>query len=191
MAASIIRPATLMDAEAILRIYNPYIENSCVTFEYKPLSISAFRQRMEQVMASFPWIVYETDRRLVGYAYASPYHTREAYSWNCDSSVYVDKAYQDQGIGTTLYQNLFLILKEMGYYNVYATVTSPNPVSLAFHQQLGFQVEGTHENTGWKFGRWLGVTRLVKKIGDFSKEPRPLKNIQELDIPALLNIYMS
>lgn len=191
MAVPVIRQAAYKDAEALLRIYNPYIENTCVTFEYTPLSISAFKERMTDITASHPWLVYETDRRIVGYAYASSHQTRQAYAWNCDSSIYVDKSYQDQGIGSLLYQNLFLVLKEMGYYNVYATVTSPNPVSLEFHKRLGFEVEGIHQNTGFKFGQWLGITRLVKHIGDFTLEPKPLKKIDDIDIPSILKLYIS
>lgn len=191
MAIKSIRLAALEDAPRILEIYNPYIENTCITFECDRLELEEFKERMTGIMKRFPFIVCEVDGRIVGYAYTSPFHTRKAYSWDCNASIYVDEAYHDQGIGTILYKTIILIMKELGYYNIYAVVTSPNPISLAFHKHLGFQEEGHHENVGFKFGKWLGVTRLVKKIGDFTKAPVPVKTIQEIDISSLLDVYTS
>lgn len=189
MSEKIIRMANLDDAVRILEIYNPYIENTCITFECTPVSLNAFKERMTKIMENFPFIVYELDKKIIGYAYASSSYTRAAYTWNCDTSIYLDEAYHDRGIGSLLYKTLFLLMKEMGYYNVYALVTSVNPISLAFHKNLGFIVEGQHETMGFKFGKWLGITRLVKKIGDFSKTPLPVKSIHEIDPAPLLDVY--
>ena len=184
-----IRLATLADAERILEIYNPFIETSCVTFEYNKLTLDEFKERMLSIQNKFPWIVYELDGTIIGYAYTSSSHSRAAYSWNCDASIYIDQAYQGKGIGSTLYNALFHLMREMGYYNVYAIVTSQNPVSLGFHNRFGFEVEGHHDNTGYKFGKWLGVTRLVKRIGDFSKSPDSVKTIQQIDFKTILDTY--
>jgi len=189
MSKTIIRLATLEDAERILEIYNPYIENTCITFEYNKLTLDEFKERMLNITKKFPFIVCELDGMIIGYAYTSSAHPRAAYSWDCDSSIYMDQAYQGKGVGTILYKTLFLLMKEMGYYNVYALVTSPNPISLAFHKNLGFEVEGHHDNIGYKFGKWLGVTRLVKRIGDFSKVPQPVKTINEIDPTSTLSTY--
>ena len=48
------------------------------------------------------------------------------------------------------------------------------------------EVECVSENTGFKFGKWLNVTHLVKRIGDFSKAPDPVKTIHEVDAEAIL-----
>lgn len=186
MTKPILRMATLEDAKEILNIYNPYIENTCITFEYNLLSLEDFRARMAGIMERFPYIVCELDGKIAGYAYTSPAHTRAAYSWNCDISIYLDSNLRGQGLGTLLYRAIFDFMKEMGYYNIYALVTSANPASLAFHKKLGFEVECVSENTGFKFGKWLNVTHLVKRIGDFSKAPDPVKTIHEVDAEAIL-----
>lgn len=183
-----IRLATLEDAERILEIYNPFITNTTVTFEYEPLNVEDFRQRMQTIMSKYPFIVCEIDNQIAGYAYCSPFNPRAAYSWDCDSSIYVDPSFHGNGIGRFLYESLFKIMKELGYYNIYALVTDPNPTSLAFHKRLGFILEGFHEAAGYKFNRWLGINRLVKRIGDFDKTPEPVKSIQEVDINSLIGM---
>lgn len=186
-----IRMASAKDAERILEIYNPFIFNTTITFECEPLTIDEFRQRMETIMSKFPFIVCEVKNQIAGYAYCSPYSLRSAYSWDCDSSIYVDPSFHENGIGRSLYEALFAIMKELGYYNIYAVITDPNPTSLAFHKKLGFESEAFHQAIGYKFNRWLGVNRLVKRIGDFNIPPSPIKSISEIDTASLLSSFQN
>lgn len=181
-----IRMAALSDTEKLLSIYNPYITDTTITFEYEPLSTEVFQKRLETVLKQFPWLVYEEKGRLLGYAYASPFHERAAYSWDCDLSIYLEQDCRGRGIGQKLLAALELLLKEQGYYNLYSLITDPNPVSVAFHKKHGFTEEGLHQSTGYKFGQWLGVRLMVKKIGDFTKPPTPVKNIHEIPYNELL-----
>ena len=89
MTSKRIRFATVEDAEAILEIYSTYIENTRVTFETEVPAIEAFRERMERIMAQFPWIVCEIDGKVAGYAYGSRHGERAAYRWSADLSVYI------------------------------------------------------------------------------------------------------
>lgn len=190
MAFHHIRMATLQDAARILEIYNPYILNTCITFEHDPLTLPDFVKRMEDIIEIYPYIVYEVDGYIVGYAYTSCFNPRQAYAWDCSSSVYVDESYQDHGIGSTLYRTLFALCRSLGYRNIYAIVTKPNPISLAFHKSLGYKLEGEFDKAGFKFGQWLGISWLCKKIGDFSGPPKPIKKISEIDPSPYLNQYV-
>ncbi len=190
MAQNNIRMATLEDAQRILDIYNPYIENTCITLEYDCLSLEDFQNRMASIMKNFPWIVYEQDGIIIGYAYTSAFHTRAGYAWDCDCSIYLDSTYHGNGIGTALYLTLFDIMKAMGYYNLYALVTSQNPASLRFHESLGFIIEAQQENIAFKFGKWQGITRMVKRIGDFSKAPTAIQSYKNLSLQDALSKYV-
>ncbi len=48
------------------------------------------------------------------------YKIREAYSWTAANSIYVDKDYRRQGIGSLLYGELEKRLKEQGIVNLLA-----------------------------------------------------------------------
>lgn len=84
-----IRLATLDDSEAILEIYAPYITGTAVTFEYQVPTLTEFRERMTTVQKSYPWLVCEIDKQIVGYAYASRFREREAYNWSVSLSIYL------------------------------------------------------------------------------------------------------
>ena len=52
-----IRFATEKDAEAILRIYAPYIEKTAITFEYDVPTLLEFSGRIAEIQKKYPWIV--------------------------------------------------------------------------------------------------------------------------------------
>ena len=159
-----IRPALEADLPAILAIYGPYILTSTATFEYEVPSLSAFTDRFRGITAQFPWLVWEEDGKILGYAYGSAPYTRPAYAWCAESSVYLAPAARGRGIGTALYAALEEILRTQGYQVLYALVTQENAASLRFHEKLGFRQMVLFPDCGFKFGRWLGLIWLEKRL---------------------------
>ena len=172
-----IRMATPDDAEQMLAIYAPYITDSAVSFEVSVPSVREFQQRTSTTLERYPWLACELQGRVVGYAYASEYMERAAYQWSADCAVYVDSANRQTGVGTALYTSLFACLRLLGYANVFAGVTLPNPASGALHQRMGFEPVGTYTHVGYKFGAWHDVWRGHLTLGDLTSPPAPLKPI--------------
>ena len=54
-----IRPARLEDASEILKIYEPYIKKTTITFEYEVPTLEAFTRRIEQTLVKYPYLVAE------------------------------------------------------------------------------------------------------------------------------------
>ena len=67
-----LRPAVEADVPAILEIYAPYVRNTTATFEYDVPCRRDFMQRFQTITEKFPWLVWEEEGRVLGYAYASP-----------------------------------------------------------------------------------------------------------------------
>jgi len=183
-----IRIATEHDSPAILGIYAPFIKNTPITFEYKVPSENEFSQRMKRLQEQYPWLVYEIDQKIVGYAYADKHHEREAYKWSVHYSVYIDPEYQGKGIGTQLYTAMTEILRIQGYYNAYAIITSPNMQSERFHELFGFKPIGFFKHTGYKLGSWHDVSWYELAIHEISNEPKEPKSITEVvNIEEIIN----
>ena len=166
-----IRLADVEDAEAILGIYKTYIENTRVTFETEVPSVEAFKERMERIMAHFPWIVCEIDGRIAGYAYGSKHGERAAYRWSADLSVYIDAKFHRRGIASALYRAVMELLRLQGYFTVYAGVSTPNEKSEAFHTAIGFRNLGEFKNVGFKLGLWRGVAWYELPLAEYVAEP--------------------
>lgn len=152
-----IRSVKLDDAARILEIYSPHITNSSTSFETDVPSIDEFKKRISEYTSKFPWIVYELDGKVVGYAYASAHRSRCAYEWSVESSVYVDPDFQGKGVGSKLYQELFKLLKTQGVVNIFAGITLPNEGSIKLHESLGFTYIGKFMDVGFKQGQWWDV----------------------------------
>ncbi len=159
-----IRPAEKSDLSAILAIYGPYIVNTTISFEYEVPSLEAFTHRFETITAQYPWLVWEEQGQILGYAYGSPPYIRDAYAWCAEPSVYLRPEARGRGIGAKLYKALEAILREQGYQVLYALITSENEASLQFHRKCGYAVRVHFPDCGFKFGRWLGLTWMEKRL---------------------------
>ncbi len=163
-----IRIATEKDIPAMLEIYRPYVENTTCSFEYDLPCTRSFTQRFFEHTVQFPWLVWEEDGAVKGYAYAGAPWERAAYRWSAEVSIYLAPEVQRKGVGRALYARLEDILKAQGYRMVYAVITSENEASVAFHAALGYRVAGEFHSCGFKQGRWLSVTWMEKELaGEF------------------------
>ncbi len=165
-----IRIATEADAGQLLAIYAPYILTTTHTFEYDVPTQAEFLQRFCSLTRQFPWLVWEEDGKILGYAYASAPFERAAYRWCAEASVYLLPEAQGRGIGKKLYTALERVLFCQGYRRIYALITAENTVSLAFHKKLGFRFRAELPGAGIKFGREIGVI-WMDKAADFVDIP--------------------
>lgn len=171
-----IRLANPTDAVAMLAIYAPYIRNTSLTFETGVPAVADFANRIRLYMENWPWLLYEKDGQVVGFAYASRYRERDAYQWSVECSVYVHDDHLRSGIGRALYEALFFILKAQGFTNVYAVINLPNDRSVAFHEKMGFKYFATYEKVGYKLGKWKDVGWWQLQLNEYAEAPAiPIK----------------
>lgn len=168
-----IRIATTADLPAILAIYGPYVLNTTHSFEYTVPTMEAFTQRFADITRKFPWLVWEENGEVLGYAYGSAPFKRAAYAWCCEVSIYLKPEARGRGIGRKLYAALEAILQRQGYRLVYSLITSENTGSLAFHEKVGYETVAVLPGCGLKFGRWLGVIWMQKQMdsGEIPSNP--------------------
>ena len=161
-----IRFANSKDADRILEIYAPFIQQSPVSFETEVPTLEEFRKRMERIQAIYPWIVGEMDGQIVGYAYGSPHRGRRAYSWSTEVTVYMDQKFKRMGLGRKLYCRLFDLLRLQGFHLALGGVALPNEGSEGLHRSLGFSLVGVYKNVGFKHGQWHDVAWYQKQLQD-------------------------
>ena len=159
-----IRPAVDRDIPEILAIYAPYLENSTATFEYDVPCLKTFTQRFYTITSQFPWLVYEEDGVILGYAYASAPYERAAFRWCAEPTVYLRPEARGKDIARKLYTVLEAILENQGYQVLYALVTAENAPSVRFHEKMGYKIKGDFPDCGYKLGRWCGLYWMEKRL---------------------------
>ena len=165
-----IRIAKETDISQMLSIYAPYILHTTHTFEYNVPTESEFLERFRRITVRHPWLVWEEDGQILGYAYGSAPFERDAYRWSCECSIYLRPQAHRRGIGRQLYTALEAIMAYQGHRQCYAIVTEENRDSLAFHRNMGYKVAAEMPGCGRKFGRWLGIIWMEKTL-NFVENP--------------------
>lgn len=166
-----IRDVQISDAPRLAEIYSYYVENTAVSFEYNAPTADEFVKRIEQTTEKYPYLVCIDGGKVVGYAYAGEYSTRQAYDWTTTTSIYVDKEYRRKGIGTLLYAELEKRLKEQGIVNLLAGVATCEEEdeylthdSSKFHVCKGYTQVAHMKSVGKKFDRWYDLLWYQKRL---------------------------
>ncbi len=152
-----IRGARIEDAEALCRIYNYYVENTIITFEEIPVTVDDMKNRILKGLEHFPWLVYESQGSVIGYAYAGKWRVRSAYRYTVETTIYLDKQCHGQKIGTQLYKHLIEELVNRNIHRVVACIALPNDASVQLHEKLGFKKVARFTEVGYKFNQWLDI----------------------------------
>ncbi|MGB5417847.1 N-acetyltransferase family protein [Algibacter sp.] len=152
-----IRVLNIKDAKELLDIYNYYVLNTTATFDIEPIKIEAFTEKLVLISSEYPFIVYEEENEILGYAYGSQFRPRAAYNYVAESTVYVKHTAHGKQIGTKLYAELIRLLKETDLHSVLGVLTIPNEGSIKLHEKFGFEQVANLKEVGFKFGEWLNV----------------------------------
>lgn len=151
-----IREATFSDASAITAIYNHYILHTTITFELYPITRGETVKRMEKYKEIGPYLVYEENGEVIGYAYVSRFRERQAYEHSVESSIYLKNGCGGKGLGTRLYSEL-LSLVLLQRHTIIGGIALPNEASVRLHEKCGFRKVAHFSEVGWKFDKWIDV----------------------------------
>lgn len=174
-----IRVAAAEDAKSIQSIYTPYVEKTAVTFEYDVPCMDDFRRRIINTLKEYPYLAAVEQEKIIGYAYAGPFHSRAAYRHAAEVSIYLDEKWHKRGIGKKLYQELESRLIEQNVFILYACITTTErkddenltDASICFHKKMGYTIVGKHNLCGYKFDKWYSVVWMEKLIADRPDRP--------------------
>lgn len=181
----VIRLAVPADGAALAGIYRPAVADNATSFELYPPDGAEMARRAAKCLERTPWLVYERDGRVLGYAYAGTHRERAAYQWSVEVSAYVHHDFHKQGIARALYASLFAALAVQGFRNAYAGVTLPNEASVKLHTAIGFTPVGVYCGIGHKFGAWHDVAWFERALGPRDASPAPPRALGECrDEPA-------
>lgn len=193
-----IRFAKEADAAELLAIYAPYVKNTAITFEYDVPSVEEFAQRIRSVSSRYPYIAAELDGEIIGYAYASAFHTRAAYDWSVEMSIYLKQEKRRFGIGGKLYDIMEAMLRKQGFLNLNACIAYSDiedetltKASVRFHEKRGFSIIGRFSKCGYKFNRWYGMVWMEKHIGEHTTPPPKIIGINDISMQKYIKTLLN
>lgn len=177
-----VRMAKVEDAKDLLNIYEYYVTNTPITFEYDVPTIEEFKNRIETTLKRYPYIVAEENGKIYGYAYAGAFKCRRAYDWSVETSIYVQYENSSKGVGTLLYNELERLLKMQNIINVNACITYPNEKSQEFHKKFGYKTVAQFTKCGYKFNTWHDIIWMEKFIEKHHIPPKDVILFSQLNL---------
>lgn len=138
-----IREIRLSDAQSICDIYNEYIKNSTITFEEIPVPSEEMVEHIKAATMDYPWLVYEIDRKVVGYVYGRKWRERAAYRNSVEAGIYLHPEFTGKGIGSELMKEILRTLKEKSFHTVISGIAFPNPGKHCALRKIRFHESGT------------------------------------------------
>ncbi|WP_334185976.1 GNAT family N-acetyltransferase [Novosphingobium sp.] len=161
-----VRKATVDDAQAIAAIYAHHVLHGTATYEVVPPTEEETVEKILTVSGrGWPFLVACDGDQVVGYAYATQFRDRPAYTYACENSIYVAHDRRGGGIGKLLLKALLEAAEAHGFRRMVAVIGGAEPASVALHGSCGFEHAGRLTGMGWKAGRWLDTVYMQIALG--------------------------
>jgi L-amino acid N-acyltransferase len=159
-----IRLASAGDAEEIRAIRNDAIEHSTAMWTTDLISPAEGRAWLDEHMADRSAYVAVDGGEVAGFACWGPWRTRCGYRYTVENSVYVTTAHQGRGVGKHLLGTIVQGARDCGAHVMIANIEAGNAPSIALHERAGFEMVGTAREVGTKFGRWLDLAIMTRRL---------------------------
>lgn len=158
----IIRPARVEDAEALTTLINAVIDTTTITFTNQRKSVQTVR---DDIAARGPaFLVADHGGVAVGYASYFPFRSGPGYAWTKEHSIALAAEARGAGAGRALMAELEAVARSEDVHSLIAGVSGENPAGRAFHAAIGFAEVATLPEVGFKFGRWIDLVLMQKKL---------------------------
>jgi L-amino acid N-acyltransferase YncA len=165
-----VRRAGRDDCPGILAIYNDAVLKTTASYDYEPRTLA---QRLEWLDAHqrddyAVFVAEETGAagatQIVGWSALNQYHDRVGYRFTTENSVYVAEAARGRGVGSLLLAPLIPAAQARGLHAIIAAIDAANEASIRLHAKFGFETVGLFKEVGFKFGRWLDVAYMERRL---------------------------
>ena len=161
-----IRYATEKDVPAIAAIYNYEVLNSTATFDIEPKTLEDRLLWYRETQQPPHCVIVAEDRGTVaGWGCLHPFHTRAAYRFTAEDSVYIHQDRRGEGIGALILGRLIELARLEGFHSIMAGMSEGNEASVRLHERFGFEHIGVEREVGYKFERWIDVIKMQKMLG--------------------------
>lgn len=158
-----IRPARVSDADAVATLWNHFIRDTLVTFNFAEKSadeVAAMILDRQSVGLGF-FVAVEADD-LEGFATYAQFRGGVGYARTMEHTILLAEGVRGRGVGRALMAAVEDHARAGGAHSIFAGVSSGNPAGRSFHAALGYSEVVTLREVGFKKGQWLDLHLMQK-----------------------------
>ncbi|MBS0565534.1 MAG: N-acetyltransferase [Proteobacteria bacterium] len=161
----ILRPAGAVDHPAILALWNPVIRATTITFTSEEKTAASLDSLIgARRAAGHEFWVAESGGAVLGFASYGQFRAGDGYAHALEHTILLAEAARGQGVGRALMTRLEDHARVGGGHTLFAGVSGENRAAVAFHERLGFRTLAVLPEAGRKFGRWLDLVLMMKRL---------------------------
>ncbi|WEV38801.1 GNAT family N-acetyltransferase [Lactobacillus sp. ESL0680] len=158
-------PAKQEDLPAIVAIYNQNVASKSVTADLQPVSVSQRQEWFNDHNEKRPLWIIEVNNQLAGWLSLESFYGRAAYHATVEISIYLDRKFQHQGLGTKALEYVTAQTKRLEINTILAYIFGANKASQALFKAAGYQVYGHLPKVADMDGQLIDLDILGKKFG--------------------------
>ena len=155
-----IRPARPADAGDIAALWSRYVRETACTFHAEEKTAEAVAAMID----ARPVFVAEAAGQFAGFAHYGPFRAGDGYRHTAEHTLYLAPEAQGRGLGRALMAGVEDHARGAGIHTLWAGISAENPAGVAFHARLGFSEAARLPEVGRKFGRWMDLVLMVKRL---------------------------
>jgi phosphinothricin acetyltransferase len=160
-----VRRAVEADIPAITALYTDAVRHTTAIWNDTVVDEANRRAwREARVAAGYPVLVAEEEGAVVAYGSFGDFRAFDGYRFTVEHSVYVAEGSRRRGIASALVTALEGEARALGKHVMIAGIAADNDASIALHARLGFTETGRMPEVGFKFGRWLDLVLMQKRL---------------------------
>jgi phosphinothricin acetyltransferase len=159
-----VRPAAEEDTGSILRIYNQGIEDRIATLETEMKDSAYMETWLQEHQGRYSVMVAEQEGAVIGWASLNPYSHRCAYSGVADLSVYIERSFRGQGVGSALLESLETAAQDNAFHKIVLFTFPFNHAGQGLYRKMGFREVGVFEKQGVMDGAFIDVMVMEKLL---------------------------
>jgi L-amino acid N-acyltransferase len=160
-----LRDAEADDLPAILAIYNEVILNSTAVYFETPVDLANRQAWFEgRRRAGYPVLVAAEGNEVLGFGSFGDWRPSPGYAATVEHTVHIRADRRGQGNGRAMVASLIELAAAAGKHVILGGIDADNAASIGLHRSLGFQQAALHREVGRKFGRWLDLVFMERRL---------------------------
>ena len=148
------------DVEAVTALWNEVIAQTTITFTSAPKDTATIAALIENQ----PVFVARDGTEVLGFATFAQFRGGDGYAHTMEHAIYLTQAARGRGLGRALFLAVEEAAKAGGAHSMIAGISGENACGIAFHAAMGFVQVGLVPDAGRKFGRFLDLVLMQKRL---------------------------
>lgn len=155
-------PMAPNDREAVMDIFNHYVENSFAAYPEKKLPYEAFDMFLEMCRNHPSAVIKDRRGNVLGFSMLRPHNPLPAFSETAEITIFLHPGHTGKGLGKIMLEHLSNGARSQGISSILAGISSLNTGSMDFHLKNGFVGCGRFTGVGKKLGKKFDIVWMQK-----------------------------